>query len=96
MLSNVDRAKQFKPFSALSGYEETLKLVEQQVEEKFFINLSKKIQRIKVNDVINIKHYSGIEYLETNGRVKKIDKINRKIELLDCIIAFDDIIDIVL
>lgn len=95
MLNNIDRAKQFKPFSALKGYEETLRLVEQQVEDKFSINLNNKIKCLKINDEISIKHYHGIEYLETKGIVKRIDKIHKKIELLNSIISFDDIIDIV-
>lgn len=100
MPNNIDRAKLFNPFDALKGLQEALrqqeKIIENKIElgEDLEITLNKKISNLKKGDNITIKYYYQLQYIETSGIVKKIDKIEKTIYLLNTKIFFDDIIDI--
>lgn len=95
-----NRARQFLPFDALKGFKEALHIAEQEVEEKKILSddfkeiLDKKIRKLKIGDNVFIKHYSGIEYIETIGLVKKIDVVSHYIYLNHSKILFDDIIQV--
>lgn len=100
MQSNVERAKIFTPFDALKGLQDALRLQEKIVENKVELGedkeleLNKKISSLVKGDNITIKYYYGIEYIETSGIVKKVDEVNKNIQLLSTKIDFDDILDI--
>lgn len=100
MQNNVERAKIFHPFAALKGYDEALKQIEKIVEEKKELSddykdiLDNKINNIKIGDIVSVKYYYGVEYIETKGIFKGIDNINKQIQILNSKIYFDDIIDI--
>lgn len=100
MPNNIDRAKLFNPFDALKGLQEALrqqeKIIENKIElgEDLEITLNKKISNLKKGDNITIKYYYQLQYIETSGIVKKIDKIEKTIYLLNTKIFLDDIIDI--
>lgn len=100
MQNNVSRAKQFMPFDALKGLQDALRLQEKIIENKIElgedieIELNKKISSLVKGDNVNIKYFYGIEYIETSGIVKRVDEINKNIELLNTKINFDDILDI--
>lgn len=103
MLSDKEfRAKQFLPFAALTGFEDTIKSIEKigtdrkELSEDFKDKLNDKISKIKKGDSITVKYYSGIDYIETTGIVKFVDIVNKCICLLNSKILFEDIIDIVL
>lgn len=100
MQNNIDRARLFHPFAALKGYDEVLRQMEKIVDDRIFLEedtlniLNNKLQKIKIGDVITVKYYYGLEYIKTTGPVKRIDKIYKKIEVLNSKIKFDDIVDI--
>ena len=100
MQNNDFRAKQFLPFDALKGFREALDKVETMHEEKKEFSpeelddLDKKIKTIKKNDLVKVKYYYDDEYLETIDRLKKIDKVFKKLILNNMKISFDDIMDI--
>lgn len=100
MLNNIDRAVQFMPFDALKGFREELNKVEKIKESKkefcddYFGNLNEKINNLKIGDRVLIKHYYELEYIETIGIIRRIDKIYKKMYLVNCLIEFDDIIEI--
>lgn len=52
------------------------------------------INHIKSNDFIKVKHNNNSKCISTNGVVRKIDKSNKLLYILDFKISFDDIIDI--
>ncbi len=93
----LDRAKQFLPFDALTGFREALRLKEKELEEKKILLedkeklLNDKIIKIKKGTMVDIKYYNEFEYIETIGKVKNIDLVNKNIILLDTIIEFDNI-----
>lgn len=100
MQNNDFRAKQFMPFDALKGYKEALKLIEKTKENKKVLSddnndyLNNKLKQLTKNSSVTIKYYSGMDYIETSGKVKKIDTINKCIYILNSKISFEDIIEI--
>lgn len=100
MLNNVDRAKQFMPFDALKGLKEEImrrEVIKQSrkiLSEDQVSDLDRVMQVLEVGDVVDIKYYYCLEYVETVGRIKKIDRISKNIVLFNITINFDDIIDI--
>lgn len=100
MQSNLNRAKQFLPFDSLKGFydliekEEKLKDNKKELSEDTLSDINKTILSINKNDNVLIKHYHNENYIETIGKVRKIDEVNKVIYLDNTKIAFDDVIDI--
>ncbi len=100
MQSNLNRAKQFLPFDSLKGFYELIEKEEKQKDDKKELSednlndINKTILSIKKIDNVLIKHYHNVNYIETIGKVKKIDKANKIICLNNSKILFDDIIKI--
>lgn len=105
------RTAQFAPFSALATYEDNIKETERLTDKRIEIDeglkniLNKKLQFIDKN--INLKpkvkfiyftpdlKKDGGKYIEKNEIVKKIDKVNQQVILIDKTkIPMIDIIDI--
>ena len=95
----IDRAAQFAPFTALTGYDSEIKETARYVGEKIeledevLVSLNSKILKlmecIKQKPLVNFvvfkedDHKDGGEYITITGAVKKIDEIERKIILQD-------------
>ena len=100
MQNNIDRAVQFMPFDALKGFREALEQVEKFSEDKkefsddYFYVLNQKINKLKIGEKVLIKHYYELEYVETIDVIKKIDKVYKKLYLLNSVIEFDDIVEV--
>ena len=62
--------------------------------DDYFDNLNIKINSLKIGEKVLIKHYYELEYVETISVIKRIDKVYKKIYLVNSIIEFDDIIEI--
>lgn len=109
-MSLYDRAAQFSPFVALTGYDEAVKETARLTERKQELSdedktrLSAKMsflqERIKEQPEVAITYFipdekkDGGSYLTIDGRIKRIDEIDRIITLTDrTIIPFDDIAD---
>ena len=100
MQSKLQRAKQFLPFDSLKGFYELIEKEEKQKDNKKELSednlndINKTILNINKNDNVLIKHYHNETYIETIGKVRKIDKINKIIYLDNTKILFDDVINI--
>ena len=100
MQNNSNRAKQFMPFDALKGLKEEIKRREIIKENKKILSteqnnyLDNIIKSLKKNNLVKIKYYKELNYIETIDKIKKIDNIYKKIYLSNTIINFDDIITI--
>ena len=106
----VERAAQFAPFAALTGYDsaiaETARLTGQKVEldESEKANLSEILRFLADNPCcrqISVTHFvadtrkEGGKYVTTTARVKKVDPYTQKLILTDGhSIALDDIIEL--
>lgn len=95
----IDRAAQFSPFAALTGYDaavkETARLTDRRIElsEDMKIALNDRLQiiadRIKEQPEVAITYFEpdkrkkGGAYITANGTVKKIDEYNRTVIMTD-------------
>jgi len=100
MQNNDFRAKQFMPFDSLKGFYDLIRNEEKENKNKKSLSddsynfLDKIIKNIKKDDTVSIEYYYNQDYIETTGKVKKIDVINKCIYILNSKINFDDIINI--
>ena len=96
-----ERAKQFMPFSALKGYEEALRRVEEIVVPRkelcleYEENLERKIQSLKQEDWVTIIYYYKNKYIKKTGKISKIDPILGTLMIVQTKIKFTDIYDII-
>ena len=98
-MSMTDRAAQFSPFSALTGYDETIhetaRLTDKEIimtdEALSILNLKFNVLLDKLSEKpeISITYFepdtkkSGGEYVTVNGVIKKIDELQRVLILTD-------------
>lgn len=98
-MSMIDRAAQFSPFAALTGYEaavkETARLTQERVEldESRKSMLNEKLQMVQElldeRPEITITYYvpderkAGGAYVSVTGQTKKIDEYERVVVLMD-------------
>ena len=100
-MTGEERAKQFMPFAALKGFEESLRAVEKIVVEKKELTEDKKQEldeifaELDVRDMVNIIYYDKDCYLKKSGMVSKIDIDSGFIKVVNTKIRFEDIYDIV-
>lgn len=110
-MSKSQRAAQFSPFSALTGYDEMVKETERLTKDKIIISDDEKnvineklnylIQNKMLDSYISITYFvkdlkkDGGKYYKYNGKIKKIDNMNKKITLNTLEkVSIDDIINI--
>ena len=109
-MSNSDRAAQFAPFAALTGYEELIRETARVTQKKIMISDDKKIEisnkleciEEHKNEDLNIniiffvtdKNKSGGRYLEETTKHIKIDNYHKVIRFNSRIVKIDDIFDI--
>lgn len=95
-----ERARLFIPFDALTGFKEALKEKEQEhitrkeLSDEVNEELSMKIKAIDINKIVKVTYYDGNKYTKIEGKVNKIDKINRRIIINGKEINLFDVIDI--
>lgn len=102
MQTRLDRAKQFLSFDSLKGYGnllskkryDTTKESKKILYDDSYNELDNVFKKINKNMLIRIKYYNDDQYIESTGRVKKIDLYRRKIYFLRSIIDMDNIIEI--
>ncbi len=100
-MSPAERAKQFIPFAALKGFPEALREKEKMIvpraelSEEYQEELNRRLLQIKKNDIINLVYFHRGEYLKMSGIVTAIDKTSKSLKVVNTIIKFDDIYDIV-
>lgn len=108
-MSPLDRAAQFAPFAALTGYEDTIKETARltnerpQLDEQQLIKLNGKLLQAltKPKAQIRITYFAADEkkeggrYLQAEGEIKKINDYTKSITLnSDDIIPLEDIVEI--
>ena len=108
-MSLKNRAGQFSPFAALTGYEEQIKETERITSKKIILDdearekLDETIKVVMDNPSLEIKityfipdsRKDGGKYLEKKGKIKRIDTYQNKIIMRDATkIAIRDIVKI--
>lgn len=106
--SNINRAAQFSPFSALTGYDKEIKEKQKILNKKIELTEQKKdildfkLEYIKNNKDLEVKvtyfvkekNLDEGQYTTIINKIKKIDNIKKQIIIDDKIISIKDIIDI--
>ena len=98
--AHVDRARQFMPFAALTGYFDLLQarqhtpqpcheLTEDEAEA-----LSRKMAWVKKGTMVEICYYDCDAYVRRKGMVSRIDEVERAIWVVKERVPFDMILDI--
>ena len=98
-MSMTERAAQFSPFAALTGYTESVKETERltkdkkELSEDMIYEIDMKLQlieeHIKEKPEVNVLYFikdkkkSGGDYNEYTGIIRRIDKVNGKIIFMD-------------
>ena len=104
MVSRVERAKQFLPFDALKGLQEALKEKKKELEfaqridlvDEVIEKISEKLQMLELGNVVVVKYYCNKSYKEVIGKVRKVDRVKKKLVILvgneEVSVKFSDIL----
>lgn len=101
-MTPAERAKQFMPFSALKGLEDALrekekvKVPKPELSEDAAEIIDRTLRQLEPLNIITVVYYKDGEYLQTKGVIVKIDKENKRLQIVDTLIDFNDILDITL
>ena len=107
-MSMINRAAQFSPFAALTGYDESVEEAGRLTDDKIIIDeemirhINDQLKRIENGDkLVTITYFisdalkEGGSYTIISGEVKKIDPVESKIHMTDgSVIPIDDVFDI--
>lgn len=99
-IKKADRARQFMPFAALTGYYEVIKQREKIIEprKELFDDeeevLSDKLSKVQKGMLITLTYYKEDCYETLTGLVSNIDPVYRTITIVKTKIAIDDVVDI--
>ena len=99
-IKKADRARQFMPFAALTGYYEVIKQREKIIEPRKELSedeaeiLSSKLGNIQKGMLITLTYYKEDCYETLTGLVSNIDPVYRTITIVKNKIAIDDVCDI--
>lgn len=105
-----DRAAQFSPFSALSGYGDAVKETARQTDGRIYLSEDAKavindkiriLSKMSHSESVSITYFvpddkkAGGQYITDTETVKKIDEYNKVIKMNNgAIIAFKDILEL--
>lgn len=95
------RAKQFMPFSAVTGLTQALERKERELSrvekrepsEERARKINQCLNEIEKGDEIAVTYFEQGEYLTVAGAVEAVDKVGRVLAVGEVKIAFDDIYD---
>lgn len=97
-----DRAKQFMPFSALTGLtkaleqkeREHMRVPEKELSDEMAQQLDRHLKELKKGDLITAVYFSQGEYLAVSGSVSSVDTVNRLLSVGNVKVPFDALYDI--
>lgn len=94
------RAKQFLPFSALSGFSEALEKKERivvskpELSEDMLEELDRKIKQIEQGNMATVTYYDHGQCVKLTGLTARIDKAARILQIVNTKIPFSNILEI--
>ena len=99
-MSNSDRAAQFAPFAALTGFEQIIKEAARISKKRIVLSNDQKekinfvLQSYRKGEIVRIKFFNDGYLYFISGTIKRIDLENRKLILDQGKLSFENIIDI--
>ena len=93
----ADRAAQFMPFAALTGYYELARQQEHIAEprhemtEEAAMRLSRELTQLRRGDLVRVTYYDWDSYLTRTGVVEAVEPAFHVLKLKGLTIPFDDI-----
>ena len=93
----ADRARQFLPFAALTGYYDLLRERDRVPEPRHELTeeeaweLSETLARLRPRDLVRVCHYREGTYVETCATVREVDAAGQALRLVGTRIEFEDI-----
>lgn len=94
---HADRAAQFSPFAALTGYYDLVRERERITEprrepsEEEAARISGELAAARKGQLVRVTHYEQDAYVTTEGIVARVDSTARELTVVRHRIAFDDI-----
>ena len=94
---HADRAAQFMPFAALTGYYDLVRERERVVEprrepsEEEAARISAELAAVRKGQLVRVTHYERDAYVTTEGIVTGMDPVARELTIVRRRIRFDDI-----
>ena len=94
---HADRAAQFMPFAALTGYYDLVRERERVSEprrepsEEEAARISAELSAVRKGQLVRVTHYERDAYVTTEGIVTSVDPAARELAVVRRRIAFDDV-----
>lgn len=94
---HADRAAQFSPFAALTGYYDLVRERERVTEprrepsEEEAARISGELAAVCKGQLVRVIHYERDAYVTTEGIVTCVDPVSRELTVVRYHIAFDDV-----
>lgn len=98
--SKEERARQFLPFNALTGYYQMILERQRVSESKKELSedeteaLSEKLKSLRRNDLVSVTYYDKDAYITKTGMITDIDFTFQTLTVVKTKIAFQDIFDV--
>lgn len=98
--TRADRAAQFMPFAALTGYYELARTQERtseprrEITDEMAAELSRKILSIRRGDLVCVTYYKDDGYTDLVDIVEQVEEPLRQLKVKSARIPFDDIYEI--
>lgn len=94
---HADRAAQFMPFAALTGYYDLVRERERVSEPRRepsgeeAARISAELSAVRKGQLVRVTHYERDAYITTEGIVTCVDPVSRELTVVRHHIAFDDV-----
>lgn len=96
-MTTAERAKQFLPFAALSGFEEALSKQEFVAEKRRFLGedaqaeLDSVLRQVEPGDTVKVEFYREWQYKVLTGLVKRLDPVRQTLFIGETAIQLADL-----
>ena len=93
----ADRAAQFMPFAALTGYydlvreQERVREPRREPSEEEAARISDELTGLRKGQLVRVTHYEHDAYVTTEGVVTRVDPVTRELTVVRRRIGFDDV-----
>ena len=88
---HADRAAQFMPFAALTGYYERVSEPRREPSEEEAARISAELSAVRKGQLVRVTHYERDAYVTTEGIATCVDPVARELAVVRRRIAFDDV-----